>query len=256
MTAARKHELIECHVGPSPLGPILYRAEDDCLTGLFFIGQKHFPPRIPEQTLSEGHPKFRVIEAAREQIAEYFAGAREDFSVAVRLKGTPFQQQVWDQLRQIPFGEAWTYGDLARRLGLPPGASRAVGGANGRNSVAIIVPCHRVIGGDGKLTGYAGGVERKRHLLTLEGGRGTRATGVVLTRDVVRRRSFSFKQKSSRTTEVRELTQATGLSAAETYGVSTISTRRFSARPALVAFEATGLLLPKPFAMDSFDFRP
>jgi methylated-DNA-[protein]-cysteine S-methyltransferase len=113
-----------------------------------------------------------VIEAACDEIAQYFAGERLTFSVPVRLRGTPFQQQVWDLLRQIPFGDAWTYGDLARRLGLPPGASRAVGGANGRNPVAIIVPCHRVIGGDGELTGYAGGVDRKRSLLTLEGGRG------------------------------------------------------------------------------------
>jgi methylated-DNA-[protein]-cysteine S-methyltransferase len=97
---------------------------------------------------------------------------RKAFSIPLTLNGTAFQRQVWDALRQIPFGEAWTYGDLARRLGLPAGASRAVGGANGRNPIAIIVPCHRVIGGDGELTGYAGGVERKRHLLTLEGGPG------------------------------------------------------------------------------------
>ncbi|WP_277184720.1 methylated-DNA--[protein]-cysteine S-methyltransferase [Caballeronia sp. BR00000012568055] len=164
--------MIECHVGPSPLGHILYRAENEALTGLYFVGQKHFPPGVPESTLSEHAPTSRVIAIAREEIAEYFAGERTDFSVAVKLAGTPFQQQVWEQLRLIPFGEAWTYGDLARRLGLPPGASRAVGGANGRNPVAIIVPCHRVIGGDGELTGYAGGVDRKRHLLTLEGGPG------------------------------------------------------------------------------------
>jgi methylated-DNA-[protein]-cysteine S-methyltransferase len=164
--------VIECHVGPSPLGHILYRAENDCLTGLFFIGQKHFPDGLSESTLSETPPRSRVIVEAREQIDEYFAGARTEFSIALRLGGTTFQQQVWNALRQIPFGDAWTYGDLARRLGLPAGASRAVGGANGRNPVAIIVPCHRVIGVDGELTGYAGGVERKRHLLTLEGGPG------------------------------------------------------------------------------------
>jgi methylated-DNA-[protein]-cysteine S-methyltransferase len=164
--------VIECHVGPSPLGHILYRAENEGLTGLFFLGQKHFPPGMPDMTLSESAPKSRVIAQARDELAEYFAGERRAFSVAVKLAGTAFQQQVWEQLRLIPFGEAWTYGDLARRLGLPPGASRAVGGANGRNPAAIIVPCHRVIGGDGELTGYAGGVDRKRHLLTLEGGRG------------------------------------------------------------------------------------
>lgn len=161
--------MIECHARPSPLGPLVYRAEDECLTGLFFVGQKHFPPHatLPE----DSRPAPRVIEAACDEIHEYFAGERNAFSVPVRLQGTTFQQQVWDLLRQIPFGDAWTYGDLARRLGLPPGASRAVGGANGRNPVAIIVPCHRVIGGDGELTGYAGGVDRKRWLLTLEGGR-------------------------------------------------------------------------------------
>lgn len=166
--------MIECHVGPSPLGHILYRAEHDALTGLFFIGQKHFPAHVHmhEQTLSESPPVSRAIAAAREQIADYFAGQRASFDVPIRLGGTEFQRRVWELLQQIPFGDAWTYGDLARRLGLPPGAARAVGGANGRNPVAIIVPCHRVIGGDGELTGYAGGVERKRHLLTLEGGPG------------------------------------------------------------------------------------
>lgn len=165
--------MIECHVSASPLGPILYRAEDECLTGLFFVGQKHFPPNIaPHAMPVDGGPAPRVIGQAREQLAEYFAGERKVFSVPMRLQGTAFQQQVWEILRQIPFGDAWTYGDLARRLGLPPGASRAVGGANGRNPVAVIVPCHRVIGGDGELTGYAGGIDRKRSLLTLEGGRG------------------------------------------------------------------------------------
>jgi methylated-DNA-[protein]-cysteine S-methyltransferase len=113
-----------------------------------------------------------VIEDARKQVDEYFAGERRAFSVKLRLEGTAFQQRVWSALREIAFGDAWTYGDLARHLGLPAAASRAVGGANGRNPVAIIVPCHRVIGGDGTLTGYAGGIERKQHLLTLEGGPG------------------------------------------------------------------------------------
>jgi methylated-DNA-[protein]-cysteine S-methyltransferase len=164
--------VIESHVGPSPLGPILYRAEAGCLTGLFFIGQKHFPPGIAQTALSDDPPRARVIAQALEEVAEYFTAGRRIFSIPLALVGTPFQRQVWEQLQQIPFGQSWTYGDLARRLGLPPGASRAVGGANGRNPVAIIVPCHRVIGGDGTLTGYAGGVERKQHLLTLEGGPG------------------------------------------------------------------------------------
>jgi len=164
--------LIECHVAPSPLGHILYRAEGDSLTGLFFVGQKHFPAGLPEPTLSDGGSASRVIREAREQVDDYFAGERRVFSLKLRLDGTTFQQRVWSALQEIAFGDAWTYGDLARRLGLPAGSSRAVGGANGRNPVAIIVPCHRVIGGNGELTGYAGGVERKQHLLTLEGGPG------------------------------------------------------------------------------------
>jgi methylated-DNA-[protein]-cysteine S-methyltransferase len=160
--------LIECHVAPSPLGHLAYRAEDECLTGLFFVGQKHFPAGLADT----GTPKSRVIEEAKEQIAEYFAGERTVFSVKLRLVGTEFQQRVWAVLQEIPFGTSWTYGELARRMGYAPGASRAVGAANGRNPVGIIVPCHRVIGADGELTGYAGGVERKQHLLTLEGGPG------------------------------------------------------------------------------------
>jgi methylated-DNA-[protein]-cysteine S-methyltransferase len=159
--------LIDCHIAPSPLGHIMYRAEDDSLTGLFFVGQKHFPAGLTDtRTLPP------VIVQAREQIAEYFAGERSVFSVKLSLKGTEFQQRVWSALQQITFGNAWTYGDLARHLGFPSGSSRAVGGANGRNPISIIVPCHRVVGGNGELTGYAGGVERKQHLLTLEGGPG------------------------------------------------------------------------------------
>ena len=160
--------MIECHIAPSPLGHLAYRAEDDRLTGLFFVGQKHFPAGLVET----GQPSSRAIVVAKEQIAEYFAGERTVFSVPLRLNGTAFQQRVWAALREIPFGASWTYGDLARRMGVAAGASRAVGGANGRNPVGIIVPCHRVIGADGELTGYAGGVERKQHLLTLEGGPG------------------------------------------------------------------------------------
>ncbi|AMM17197.1 MAG: methylated-DNA--[protein]-cysteine S-methyltransferase [Pseudomonadota bacterium] len=160
--------MIECHIAPSPLGHLAYRAEDEHLTGLFFVGQKHFPAGL----IDTGAPRSRVIAEAMEQIAEYFAGERTAFSVKLRLNGTDFQQRVWAALLEIPFGNSWTYGDLARRMGYAPGASRAVGAANGRNPVGIIVPCHRVIGADGELTGYAGGMERKQHLLTLEGGPG------------------------------------------------------------------------------------
>lgn len=167
--------MIECHVAPSPLGHILYRAEDDSLTGLYFAGQKHLPPGIADAAAHAAkatRPLPRVIAEARTQINEYFAGERSVFSVKLRLNGTAFQQRVWQALQEIAFGDAWTYGDLARHLGFQAGSSRAVGSANGRNPVSIIVPCHRVVGSDGELTGYAGGVERKQHLLTLEGGPG------------------------------------------------------------------------------------
>ncbi|RFU48708.1 methylated-DNA--[protein]-cysteine S-methyltransferase [Paraburkholderia sp. DHOC27] len=150
---------------PSPLGAILLRAEDDALTGLYFDGQKYFPRGAVDT--AGGKPP-RVLEETAQQIAEYFAGERQDFTVRLRMAGSTFQQQVWNALIQIPFGEIESYGRLAQRLGLPVGSARAVGAANGRNPVAIIVPCHRVIGVAGDLTGYAGGVERKAALLTLE----------------------------------------------------------------------------------------
>ena len=106
----------------------------------------------------------------RRQLSEYFDGQRIDFDVPLAMAGTQFQRRVWDELREIPYGDTTTYGELARRLGRPS-ASRAVGLANGRNPVAVIVPCHRVIGSDGSLTGYGGGLERKRLLLDLEAAR-------------------------------------------------------------------------------------
>jgi methylated-DNA-[protein]-cysteine S-methyltransferase len=101
------------------------------------------------------------------QLDEYFAGTRQDFDLTVRLDGTPFQVEVWQQLRAIPYGETISYGELARRVHRPE-AARAVGSANGQNPVAIVVPCHRVIGADGSLTGFGGGLEWKQRLLDLE----------------------------------------------------------------------------------------
>jgi methylated-DNA-[protein]-cysteine S-methyltransferase len=160
--------MLHCHVAPSPLGNIAYRADDDCLTGLYFVGQKYFPPALTPSAA----PPPRVISIAMEQISEYFSHQRTVFSVKLRLDGTDFQQRVWAALQEISFGTAWSYGDLARRLGFTANASRAVGSANSRNPISIIVPCHRVIGQAGDITGYAGGVERKQHLLTHEGGPG------------------------------------------------------------------------------------
>jgi methylated-DNA-[protein]-cysteine S-methyltransferase len=110
----------------------------------------------------------RVLAESAEQLAEYFAGERQRFTVRLQMAGSTFQRRVWSELVKIPFGEIASYGQLALRLGLPVGSARAVGAANGRNPVSIIVPCHRVISSAGELTGYAGGLERKAGLLALE----------------------------------------------------------------------------------------
>jgi methylated-DNA-[protein]-cysteine S-methyltransferase len=109
-----------------------------------------------------------VLDRAEQQLVEYFAGERTRFDLPLASDGTEFQKKVWGELQRIPYGETASYGEIARRLGYEPGISRAVGAANGANPIPIVVPCHRVIGADGSLTGYAGGVERKRTLLDLE----------------------------------------------------------------------------------------
>ena len=114
----------------------------------------------------------RPTDEVRRQLDEYFAGTRTDFDLPIRLHGTPFQVEVWEQLRQIPYGETISYGELARRVDRPE-AARAVGAANGQNPVAIVVPCHRVIGADGSLTGFGGGLEWKRWLLQREQPQGS-----------------------------------------------------------------------------------
>lgn len=152
----------------SPLGDILLRAEGGMLTGVFFSGQKYYPahagPVSPAPTADA-----RVMAQAAEQLGAYFDGTLQSFTVPFRFAGSPFQQRIWQALCDIGFGETSTYGQLAAGLGLPPSHSRAVGGAVGRNPLSIIVPCHRVLGASGDLTGYAGGVDRKRALLTFEG---------------------------------------------------------------------------------------
>jgi methylated-DNA-[protein]-cysteine S-methyltransferase len=109
------------------------------------------------------------FEPVRRQLLEYFAGRRTEFDLRLSMAGTPFQESVWRALQEIPYGETISYGELARRIGRPADA-RAVGTANGRNPIAVVVPCHRVIGADGRLVGYGGGLERKRLLLDLEAG--------------------------------------------------------------------------------------
>lgn len=153
---------IKCTTITSPIGRLLLVGNEQALHGLYMLdGPKPFA-LDPDWT--EDATPFAVVIA---QLREYFDGERTDFDVDVRLHGTPFQQQVWQALRDIPYGRTISYGELARRIE-HPSAVRAVGLANGRNPVSVIVPCHRVIGANGTLTGYGGGVERKRLLLDLE----------------------------------------------------------------------------------------
>jgi methylated-DNA-[protein]-cysteine S-methyltransferase len=146
----------------SPIGELLLTGDGTALHGLWM--QAGDRPRRPLPGWRRDDAAFA---GARAQLAEYFAGARRTFDLALALDGTPFQLLVWEQLRAIPYGETISYGELARRLGKPD-AARAVGLANGRNPISVIVPCHRVIGADGSLTGFGGGIERKRRLLALE----------------------------------------------------------------------------------------
>ena len=148
----------------SPVGPLTLTGTGDAITGCWFEG--HLRPTEVSAQLERDDGAFAD---AADQLAAYFAGRLRHFDLPLAPRGTPFQLRVWDQLRQIPYGETRSYGRLAKALA-SPGASRAVGMANGRNPLSIIVPCHRVIGSDGKLTGFAGGMARKRFLLELEAG--------------------------------------------------------------------------------------
>lgn len=153
----------------SPVGPLRLVSDGECLTGVFFAEHRHAPADLGAEVGLADAPQ--VLQDAQEQLGEYFAGERTDFDLPLAARGTDFQQRVWALLRQIPYGRTWSYGQLAAELG-QPGASRAVGLANGRNPISIVVPCHRVVGSTGAITGYGGGVERKQTLLDLERGRG------------------------------------------------------------------------------------
>lgn len=148
----------------SPLGQILLVASDAALTGLHFADEKYYPA-IAAEWLRQ--PDAKIILRARKQLDEYFAGKRKDFDLVVEPAGTAFQCIVWRALQKIPYGVTANYGAVAKRIG-KPSASRAVGAANGRNPISIVIPCHRVIGTNGDLTGYAGGIDRKAALLRLE----------------------------------------------------------------------------------------
>ncbi len=183
----------------SPLGEITLAANNDALTGLWFVGQKYYGDTFADRketgnirdirTLGNIKPSenLKIIknlrDCNREKIPSiiqqsvdwlniYFSGKEPDFMPAVSLKGTPFQMEVWNILKEIPYGQTMTYGEIAVRIARQRGISRmsaqAVGGAVGRNPISIIIPCHRVVGANGSLTGYAGGIDRKRVLLKLE----------------------------------------------------------------------------------------
>ncbi|WP_229852628.1 methylated-DNA--[protein]-cysteine S-methyltransferase [Streptomyces albospinus] len=149
----------------TPVGPLTLVAGGDALTGLYMTEQRHRPPQEAFGTPAD--PADPPFAAAITQLRAYFRGELTTFDLPLALHGTPFQRRVWAALRTIPYGETVSYGRLAERLGVPT-AARAVGLANGRNPVGIIVPCHRVVGADGSLTGYGGGLDRKRRLLAFE----------------------------------------------------------------------------------------
>ncbi|MCG7488459.1 methylated-DNA--[protein]-cysteine S-methyltransferase [Vibrio sp. Of14-4] len=146
----------------SPLGKMTIQANDDGLMGAWFETQTTQP-----QDLGKKDPKHPILILTINQLQEYFSHRREMFQLPLAAKGTEFQQQVWQALKTIPYGETWSYQQLAEAIGNPK-AVRAVGLANGKNPISVIVPCHRVIGKKGKLTGYAGGLDRKAALLKLE----------------------------------------------------------------------------------------
>jgi methylated-DNA-[protein]-cysteine S-methyltransferase len=152
----------------SPVGPIRLTADENAITGVIFVDKDAAVTPADEEVTP-------LLAEARRQLREYFAGDLKEFDLPLSMRGTVFQRQVWSELEKIPYGDTSSYGQIAGRLGLPMGASRAVGTANGSNPIAIVVPCHRVIGSNGKLVGYAGGLDRKRYLLDLESDQTSRA---------------------------------------------------------------------------------
>ncbi|WP_172566141.1 methylated-DNA--[protein]-cysteine S-methyltransferase [Vibrio navarrensis] len=153
-------------IAPSPLGEMTLQANDEGILGIWFTTQTTRPDDLGQEDAN--HP---VLGLALTQLNEYFSGKRTQFDLPIAAKGTAFQMQVWQALTTIPYGETWSYQELANAVGNPK-AVRAVGLANGKNPVSIVVPCHRVIGKNGKLTGYAGGIERKQWLLERERNQG------------------------------------------------------------------------------------
>ena len=156
---------LTCRTIDSPVGPITVAGHDGVVTTIRLPGQDHEPVAWEEWVDDPD-----AFADAVAQLRDYFAGERTTFDFPMEMAGTDFQRSVWAALQEIPYGETWSYGQLAARLG-KPGAARAVGLANGRNPIPIVVPCHRVIGADGTLVGYGGGLGRKQVLLELEQAR-------------------------------------------------------------------------------------
>jgi methylated-DNA-[protein]-cysteine S-methyltransferase len=148
----------------TPLGTMLATARGEALTGLYFEGQRYMPSIGPDWVEDGSSP---ALAQCRSQVTEYFEGRRRAFDVALQPEGSEFQRRVWSEIARIPYGKTLTYAELAARAGAP-GSARAAGSATGRNPHTLIVPCHRVVGSDGSLTGYAGGVPRKMKLLEIE----------------------------------------------------------------------------------------
>lgn len=155
----------------SPLGRLLLAADEKGLTGVWFEDQKYFAAKLPPEHEETAEPALPVLCQACRWLDVYFSGREPDFTPKLHLIGSDFQQTVWALLLKIPYGQTTTYGALARQLEAQTGkraSAQAVGGAVGHNPVSLIVPCHRVVGTDGSLTGYAGGIDKKLRLLTLE----------------------------------------------------------------------------------------
>lgn len=152
-----------------PIGNILLAADEVGLTGLWFEGQKYFALYLDKEHEEKEIP---IFEKVKEWLDIYFAGKEPDFTVPLHFTGTDFQNEVWEILCAIPYGRTMTYGEIAKQVaakkGLPRMSAQAVGGAVGRNGISVIVPCHRVVGANGSLTGYAGGIDKKIKLLQLE----------------------------------------------------------------------------------------
>jgi methylated-DNA-[protein]-cysteine S-methyltransferase len=165
----RTHRVIDSPIGPLTLVAETQGGGPSALAGLYMAVRRQLPDDADIGPPDDGLAAGLLAEAAR-QLTEYFAGARTTFDLPLAMTGSDFQRRVWTALCDISYGRTESYGALAGRIGAPPGSARAVGLANGRNPISIIVPCHRVIGASGDLTGYGGGLERKKYLLDLERG--------------------------------------------------------------------------------------